>query len=103
MSNEGIKTGLNVAPDTTAHTLTATLGLLGLYPDVQEEVYQQIMEAAPTDADMVSISSFLTRPLCQASLQTFQNSANLYKVRAAFLEGGRLYRTCQLPLGLGHG
>ena len=47
---------LTLSPDTTAHTLTATLGLLGLYQDVQEEVYQQIMAVAPTEADMVSDS-----------------------------------------------
>lgn len=35
--------------DTTAHTLQAAIGLLGLYQEVQEEVYQQIMEVAPND------------------------------------------------------
>ena len=36
--------------DTTAHTLQAAIGLLGLYQDKQDDVFQQIMEVAPNDA-----------------------------------------------------
>ena len=41
------------AIDTTAHTLDATVGFLALYPELQEEVFQELMEVMPTEADMV--------------------------------------------------
>lgn len=35
----------NLLAETTANTLCATLGLLAVYQDVQEHVYQSIMNA----------------------------------------------------------
>ena len=39
--------------ETTAHTLAATLGFLGLYGDIQEEVYQHIISIIGHDRDPV--------------------------------------------------
>ncbi|KAJ3558669.1 hypothetical protein NM688_g784 [Phlebia brevispora] len=68
--------------DTTAHTLQAAVGLLALYQEHQEEVYQQIMEVSPK----------------HVSELTFQNASRLFKVRAAFLEGARLFPAVQMML-----
>ena len=46
-SNESI-------PDTVAHTLDAAFALLALHQDFQEEVYQELVEVMPTEADFVS-------------------------------------------------
>jgi hypothetical protein len=40
--------------ETTAHTLAATLGFLGLYENIQEEVYQHIISTIGHDRDPVS-------------------------------------------------
>ena len=42
--------------DTTAMTLNAALGYMGLHEDFQEEMYQEIMAVMPTEEDFVSIS-----------------------------------------------
>ena len=39
--------------ETTAHTLTFILGLLALYPDVQDKLVQHIAEVQPKDRDFV--------------------------------------------------
>ena len=39
--------------DTTAHTLDAALGFLALYPEIQDDVYREIISIMPTEADMV--------------------------------------------------
>ena len=39
--------------ETTAHTLAATLGFLGLYENLQEEVYQHIISIIGHDRDPV--------------------------------------------------
>ena len=42
-----------IFPETTALTLAATLGLLGLYENIQEEVYQHIISSIGHDRDPV--------------------------------------------------
>ena len=42
--------------DTTAMTLNAALGYMGLHEDFQEEMYQEVMDVMPTEEDFVSIS-----------------------------------------------
>ena len=42
-----------IFPETTALTLAATLGLLGLYEDIQEEVHQHIISIIGHDRDPV--------------------------------------------------
>ena len=39
--------------ETTAHALAATLGFLGLYENIQEEVYQHIISIVGYDRDPV--------------------------------------------------
>jgi hypothetical protein len=39
--------------ETTAHTLSATIGLLGLYQDIQDEVLHQILEVVGPTRDPV--------------------------------------------------
>ncbi|KAL7277610.1 hypothetical protein ACG7TL_008537 [Trametes sanguinea] len=60
--------------DTTAKTIDASLAFLALHEDYQEEMYREIMEVMPTEADFA-----------------FENSAKLTKVRACFLEASRLF------------
>ena len=45
----------DTSTDTTAMTLNATLGYLGLHDDFQQEVYEEIMSVMPTEADSVSV------------------------------------------------
>ena len=42
--------------ETTAHTLASVLGLLGTHPEIQEEVFAQIIEIVGHDRDPVRIS-----------------------------------------------
>lgn len=42
--------------ETTAHTLAATLGFLGLYEEIQEEVLEQIISVVGYDRDPVCLS-----------------------------------------------
>ena len=46
----------NHLPDTTARTLDAAMGLLGLHQSIQEELYEEVMEVMPTEDDFVSNS-----------------------------------------------
>ncbi|KAH8075864.1 cytochrome P450 [Cristinia sonorae] len=39
--------------ETTAHTLCFALGLLALYPDEQERLYQEVIKAVPKDRDPI--------------------------------------------------
>lgn len=48
--------------ETTAHTLAATLGFLGLYEDIQEEVFEQIVSVVGLDRDPVRRDS-MTSPM----------------------------------------
>lgn len=50
----------NIPLETTAYTLAATLGLLALNQDSQDEVFQQIEEVIGHDRDPVKIT-LLTR------------------------------------------
>lgn len=60
--------------ETTAHTLAATLGFLGLYPDIQQEVLEQIISVVGWDRDPV-----------------FEDYAQLDKVLAVFYEALRMF------------
>ena len=40
--------------ETTAHTLAATLGFLGIHPEIQREVYEEIVQVVGHDRDPVS-------------------------------------------------
>ncbi|KAI0323886.1 cytochrome P450 [Cubamyces sp. BRFM 1775] len=60
--------------ETSAFTLNATLGLMALHPEFQEEMHREVMEVMPTEAEF-----------------TFANSPKLRKVQACFLEASRLY------------
>lgn len=41
-------------PETTARSLSATIGFLALYDDLQEEIYQQIISVVGQERDPVS-------------------------------------------------
>ncbi|KAI0064321.1 cytochrome P450 [Artomyces pyxidatus] len=60
--------------ETTAHALAATLGLLGVYQDVQQAAYQEIIDVVGKDRN----------PL-------FSDFTKLEKVRSIFYESLRLY------------
>jgi hypothetical protein len=80
--------------ETTAHTLAATIGLLGLYQDIQDEVLHQILEVVGPTRDPVGfLILFLhltewTLVLCQ----TFADYDALFKVLSAFKEAMRMFR-----------
>lgn len=58
---------LNVLPkyllpvETTASTMAATIGFLGLYPEVQDDIYQKVIEVVGHNRDPVRRAPF--RPL----------------------------------------
>jgi cytochrome P450 len=60
--------------ETTANTLAATLGFLGLYQDIQDEVVQQILDVVGQTQD-----------------PTFEQYNSLYKVLGAFYEALRMF------------
>jgi len=60
--------------ETTAHIMDATMAFLGLYPEIQEEMYQQVMAVAPGDIPI-----------------TLSMYSKLEKLTACFVESGRLY------------
>ncbi|KAG6812865.1 hypothetical protein H0H92_015793 [Tricholoma furcatifolium] len=60
--------------ETTAHTLAATLGFLGLHQDIQEEVLEQIIDVVGWDRDPV-----------------YEDYASLNKVLAVFYEALRMF------------
>jgi len=60
--------------ETTAHTLAATIGLLGLYQEIQDEVLQQILEVVGPTRE-----------------PTFADYDALYKVLGAFQEAMRMF------------
>ncbi|KAG6841505.1 hypothetical protein C0991_010363 [Blastosporella zonata] len=60
--------------ETTAHTFAATLGFLGLYPDIQEEVLEQIMSVVGWERDPV-----------------YEDYSSLNKVLAVFYESLRMF------------
>ncbi|EIM82087.1 cytochrome P450 [Stereum hirsutum FP-91666 SS1] len=60
--------------ETTARTLDATIGFLALYQDIQEEVYQEIVNAVTVDPEL-----------------NFTSMSSLVKVQACFLEAARLF------------
>ncbi|KAI0312574.1 cytochrome P450 [Amylostereum chailletii] len=60
--------------ETTAHTLAASLGFLGIYPDIQQELYEEIMTVVGPSRD-----------------PTYEDMPGLEKVRAVFFESVRLY------------
>ncbi|KAF7426204.1 hypothetical protein PC9H_008571 [Pleurotus ostreatus] len=60
--------------ETTAHTLAATLGFMGLYEDIQEDVFRQIVDIVGLDRD-----------------PTMEDYPKLTKVTAAFYESLRMF------------
>lgn len=54
---------LTAKSKTTAHTLCFTLGLLALYPDQQEILYQKIMEVLPDGRLPVSDHNHVNTPV----------------------------------------
>ncbi|KAI0739307.1 cytochrome P450 [Irpex lacteus] len=60
--------------ETTANTLAATIGMLALYEDVQEEVWEEIQSVAAEDHEL-----------------SFESYSKLVKTQGAFLEAGRLF------------
>jgi cytochrome P450 len=61
--------------DTTAHTLAFTFGLLGLYPEIQQELYESITKVLPTPLDEM----------------TYEKTSELHYALAVFLETLRVY------------
>ena len=47
-------------PETTARSLSATIGFLALYDDLQEEIYQQIISVVGQERDPVSTRGCLS-------------------------------------------
>jgi Cytochrome P450 len=45
---------LMASAETTASTLASTIGLLGLHSDIQEDLYEQIVEVVGHDCEPVS-------------------------------------------------
>ncbi|ETW77975.1 hypothetical protein HETIRDRAFT_420783 [Heterobasidion irregulare TC 32-1] len=60
--------------ETTAHTLAATLGFLGIHPQIQKEVYEEIIQVIGHDRD-----------------PTYEDFNKLEKVLSVFYESLRLY------------
>ncbi|EIM88975.1 cytochrome P450 [Stereum hirsutum FP-91666 SS1] len=60
--------------ETTAHVLAATLGFLAIYPDMQQEVYEEIVNVVGLERDT-----------------SFDDFNNLEKVLSVFYEALRLY------------
>ncbi|KAI0092371.1 cytochrome P450 [Irpex rosettiformis] len=60
--------------DTTAHTLDAAIGLLALYQDIQQEIYEEIKTVALEDASL-----------------PYDAYPKLHKTEACFLESLRLF------------
>ena len=52
----------NLFEETTAHTMAATLGFLGIYPEIQKEVYEEIIRVVGPHGEPVrsTIKLFLT-------------------------------------------
>jgi len=67
--------------ETTAHSLSATLGFLSVYTDLQEEIYQQIIAVVGYERDPV-----------------YGDYAELNKVLAAFFEALRLFPSAYLMI-----
>ncbi|KAF8068992.1 cytochrome P450 [Lyophyllum atratum] len=65
--------------ETTAHTLSATLALLALHPEVQDEIREQIVSVVGYDRD-----------------PTFEDYSELNKVLSAFYEALRLFPAAHL-------
>ncbi|KAJ8517930.1 hypothetical protein ONZ45_g4924 [Pleurotus djamor] len=71
--------------ETTAHTLAATLGFLSLYPDIQEDVVQQITKVVGRDRD-----------------PTMEDYPKLTKVTAVFYESLRMFPAGHLMIREAH-
>lgn len=67
--------------DTTAHTLAATLGLLGLHEDIQDEVYEQIISVVGPDRDPVRVVQFFSLCVEPLSLLATKGIRRLCQVR----------------------
>ncbi|VDB92452.1 unnamed protein product [Peniophora sp. CBMAI 1063] len=60
--------------DTTAHALDAVLGFLAIYPDVQQELYEEVISVCSSDAHW-----------------PFEIATKLQKLEAAIVEAARMY------------
>jgi hypothetical protein len=79
--------------ETTAHSLAATLGFLGLYDDVQNEVLEQIVSVIGYDRDPVR-AIVKAHSWAHCPIQVFEDYAKLDKVLAVFYEALRMVRKC---------
>jgi len=82
--------------DTTAHTLAAALGFLGLHEDIQEEVYEQIISVVGPDRDpvrVVQVFSSAQNPHHCLLLKVFDDYPKLDKVLGVFYEALRMFRS----------
>jgi hypothetical protein len=79
--------------ETTAYALAATIGFLGLHSEVQEDLYQQVMEVVTGDSDPVGHKVSRIVPCHDVQVpQTFEDFPRLEKVAHAFYEAVRLFR-----------
>ena len=73
--------------ETTVHTLAATLGFLGLYENIQEEVHKHIISIIGHDRDPVlPITRKCLSILMVSNQQVFEEYSKLDKALAAFFE-----------------
>jgi len=82
--------------DTTAHTLAAALGFLGLHEDIQEEVYEHIISVVGSDRDpvrVVQVFSSIQNPHSFWLLKVFDDYPKLDKVLGVFYEALRMFRS----------
>jgi hypothetical protein len=82
-----------VGAESMASTLASTIGLLCLHSDVQEDLYEQIVDVVGHDREPVSYNVSMSIS-CRDGLvpQTFEDFSRLEKVAHAFYEANRLYR-----------
>jgi hypothetical protein len=80
--------------DTTAHTLAAALGFLGLHEEIQEEVYEQIISVVGPDRDPVRVHVFSSAQNPHHCLlpKVFDDYSKLDKVLGVFYEALRMFR-----------
>jgi hypothetical protein len=84
---------LMVSAETTAYSLASTIGFLGLHSDIQEDLYEQIVEVVGHDREPVSYNVSRIISCCDIEVpQTFEDFPRLEKVAHAFYEALRLYR-----------
>ena len=83
----------NSSPETTAHSIAATLGFLAVFDKLQEEIYKQIISVMGYKRHPVLFFFHLARGTGLTALQVYDDYSKLNKVLAAFLEALRMFRT----------